>query len=124
MRHIKRQLVWFLFSAWVFLLPMHAGCQDQDGPYKGLKDDDMVQMLKYFPQKVNRWNVPADYFQYLDALVPPGGTITAHNMSTMGYAMRDFLQALRNRSLYGTHIHRDSRQGMLVAYKRDNDQDR
>ena len=88
-------------------------------PHKGLKDDDMVQILKDFPHKANRWNVPADYFQYLDALVSPGGAITAHNVSTMGYIMRDFLKELRNRLLYGTHIQRDSRQGMLVAYKLD-----
>lgn len=220
MRHTKRQLVWFLSFIWMFFLPMHAGCQEQDGPYKGLEDGDMIQILKDFPHKANRWNVPAEdgrllydliisnnykevvevgtsngysalwmgfalkktggrlitleinrqralearqnieeaglssvievrlndaldelpkldgpidmvfldadksqyieYFQYLDELVRPGGAISAHNVSTMEYAMRDFLQALRNRSLYETNIHRDSRQGLLVAYKREN----
>jgi predicted O-methyltransferase YrrM len=61
-----------------------------------------------------------DYFRYIDSLVPDGGTITAHNVSTMAYAMRDFLDALRDHGSYETQVHRESRQGMLVAYKSRN----
>ena len=61
-----------------------------------------------------------DYFRYLDSRVPDGGAITAHNVSTMEYAMRDFLDALRDHGSYETQVHRVSRQGMLVAYKNRN----
>lgn len=204
----------------VLFLLLTAGCQGQQNPYQGLKDAHMIQILKDFPDKANRWNVPPadgrllydlilendyqrvlevgtsngysalwmgfalqqtggrlitveineeraqearrnieqaglssvievrvddamevlprlsgnfdlvfldadksqyiDYFRYLDPRVPEGGAIAAHNVSTMEYAMKGFLNAIRDRGSYKTQVHRATRQGMLVAYKRQN----
>jgi len=159
---------------------MHAGCQEQDGPYKGLKDADMIRILKNFTHQANRWNVPPEDGRLLYDLILRNhykqvmevGTSNGYSALWMGFALQKtggrlitieinrqralearqnmeeaglssvvevrlndaldelpkleglvdmvFLQALRNRSLYETQIHRDSRQGLLVAYKRDN----
>jgi len=204
----------------VLFLLFTAGCQGQPNPYHELKDAHMIKILKDFPEKPARWNVPAedgrllydlilekgyqrvlevgtsngysalwmgfalkqtggrlitveineerarearknieeaglssvievrvgnamdvlprlsgnfgmvfldadksqymDYFGYLDPLVPDGGAITAHNVSTMEYAMKDFLDAIRDHGKYETQVHRVSRQGMLVAFKSQN----
>lgn len=208
----------------ILVLLLTAGCQGQPDPYQGLKDAHMIEILKNFPDRLNRWNVPAedgrllydlilendfqrvievgtsngysalwmgfalkqtggrlitieineerarearknieeaglssvievrignamdvlprlsgnfgmvfldadksqyvDYFRYLDPRVPEGGAIAAHNVSTMEYAMKDFLDAIRDHGSYETQVHRVSRQGMLVAFKRQNKEDR
>lgn len=104
MKHTKSRLVWFLFFAWVLLLPAHAGSQDQKGPYEGLKNGDMIQILKDFPHKANRWNVPAEDGRLLYDL------ILSNNYKEVV-------------EVGETNIHRDSRQGLMVAYKRDNAED-
>lgn len=220
MRHSSLFKVWFLQVWFILTLPVLAGCQDRPAPFDDLKNKHMIQTLQEFPNKANRWNVPADdgrflydlimdnayqkvvevgtsngysalwmgfalqqtggslitieinrerarearqniekaglssvvevrladamdvlpglegpvdmvfldadksqyidYFQHLDPLVRPGGAITAHNVLTMEYAMRDFLKALRSRPEYDPQTHRSSRQGILVARKQVN----
>ncbi len=205
-------LVWVAVLLW----PVNATGQDQ-GPYQGLKDQKMVQKLKSFPHKANRWNVPPEdgrllydlilengyrrvlevgtsngysalwmglalkqtggelitieineqrareaelnlkqaglsevvdvrlndaldeipqikgafdmvfldadksqylqYYRMLNDKISKGGAITAHNVSNMGFAMDDFLKALRGDPQYETTIRRVSSRGVLIARK-------
>ena len=211
-----------VFFAWLlfFLTPLNGGCQPGEDPYKGLNDNHMIQVLKDFPRKANRWNVPAEdgrllydlilehgykrvlevgtsngysalwmgfalkktggrlitieineqraeearrniaqaglsdvievrlndaldeisqldgslgmvfldadksqyinYYRMLDPMISRGGMVTAHNVSTMEYAMRDFLDAIRDNPAYRTEVRRASSQGVLVAVKKAN----
>ena len=208
-------MVLLITTTLLFLIA--AGCNGQDGPYQGLKDEPMIQTLKHFPHEPNRWNVPAedgrllydlimknayqrvlevgtsngysalwmgfalketggrlitieineerareareniekaglssvievrlndamneiprlngtfdmifldadksqymDYFRYLDPMITVGGRVAAHNVSTMEYAMKGFLESLSDHPGYETRVVEVSRQGVLVAHK-------
>lgn len=59
-----------------------------------------------------------DYFQMIKSRLEPGGAIAAHNVSTMQYAMQDFLDAIRADDDFSVKIHEVTTQGMLVATKK------
>ncbi len=60
----------------------------------------------------------AQYFRKLNPKLNPGGAIAAHNVLTMEYAMRDFLNTINNDPEYTTKTFKQSRQGILVGYKK------
>jgi predicted O-methyltransferase YrrM len=201
----------------VLFLIITGSCQGQQNPYEGLNNEHMMDVLKNFPHKAARWNVPAedgrllydlilendyqrvlevgtsngysalwmgfalketggrlitieineerareareniekaglssvievrlndamdeiprlngtfdmifldadksqymDYFRYLDPMITVGGRVTAHNVSTMEYAMKGFLETLSDHPGYETRVVEVSRQGVLVAHK-------
>jgi predicted O-methyltransferase YrrM len=61
----------------------------------------------------------ADYFQQVNDKINPGGAIAAHNVLTMNYAMRDFLEAIRKDDQFTSETYRKSSQGVLVAIKKE-----
>jgi predicted O-methyltransferase YrrM len=62
-----------------------------------------------------------DYIKYLEMVLPKmkaGGVITAHNVTTPGGGMREFLEILQNHPQLETTINRSSRAGMSVSFVR------
>jgi len=62
-----------------------------------------------------------DYIKFLDLVrdrVVPGGVITAHNISSHGRDMQDFLKAIQNDPGLETTLHRISRAGVSISFKR------
>ena len=68
-------------------------------------DSRINDALKEIPQLegefdfvfIDAWK--PDYIKYLELVLPrmkAGGVITAHNVSSLGYSMRDFLKAIEN----------------------------
>ena len=60
-----------------------------------------------------------DYIKYLEMVLPkmkPGGVIAAHNVTTQGGGMREFLDAIQNHPQLETTINRSSRAGMSVSF--------
>ena len=62
-----------------------------------------------------------DYIKYLEMILPkmkPGGVITAHNVTSQGPSMRDFLEAIQNDPQLETTIDRSSRAGVSISFVR------
>jgi predicted O-methyltransferase YrrM len=60
-----------------------------------------------------------DYFKYLKLILPkmkPGGVITAHNVTSQGSSMRDFLDEIQQNPKLSTTIDRSSRAGVSISY--------
>ena len=60
-----------------------------------------------------------DYFKYLKLVLPkmkPGGVITAHNVTSQGGSMREFLEEIENNPKLETTIDRSSRAGVSITY--------
>ncbi len=61
------------------------------------------------------------YFEAVDPKLEVGGCFTAHNMSMARRGVggvQEFLDLIRSRDNYDTHIDNSSRSGMSVSYKR------
>jgi predicted O-methyltransferase YrrM len=64
-----------------------------------------------------------DYIKFLSLLnsrVATGGAITAHNVKSHSAAMQDFLKAIHTDPTLETTIHRSSRAGVSVSFKKSN----
>ena len=60
-----------------------------------------------------------DYIKYLQLILPkmkPGGVITAHNVTSQGSSMRDFLDEIQQNPKLRTTIDRSSRAGVSISY--------
>jgi caffeoyl-CoA O-methyltransferase len=60
-----------------------------------------------------------DYIKYLELILPKmesGGVITAHNVSSQGGSMRDFLDEIQQNPKLNTIIDRSSRAGVSISY--------
>lgn len=60
-----------------------------------------------------------DYYKYLELILPkmkPGGVITAHNVTSQGNSMRDFLDEIQQNPKLSTTINRRSRAGVSISY--------
>ena len=60
-----------------------------------------------------------DYDKYLELILPkmkPGGVITAHNVTSQGSSVRDFLEEIQNNPKLTTTINRSSRAGVSISY--------
>jgi predicted O-methyltransferase YrrM len=60
-----------------------------------------------------------DYMKYLELILPkmkPGGVITAHNVTSQGSSMRDFLDEIQQNPKFRTTIDRSSRAGVSISY--------
>jgi predicted O-methyltransferase YrrM len=60
-----------------------------------------------------------DYIKYLELNLPkmkPGGVITAHNVTSQGSSMRDFLDEIQQNPKLRTTIDRSSRAGVSISY--------
>jgi len=60
-----------------------------------------------------------DYMNYLELILPkmkPGGVITAHNVTSQGSSMRDFLDEIQQNPKLRTTIDRSSRAGVSISY--------
>ena len=60
-----------------------------------------------------------DYIKYLELILPkmnPGGVITAHNVTSQGSVMRDFLDEIQQNPKLSTTINRNSRAGVSISY--------
>ncbi len=60
-----------------------------------------------------------DYIKYLELILPkmkPGGVITAHNVTSQGNSMRDFLEEIQQNPKLITTIDRSSRAGVSISY--------
>lgn len=60
-----------------------------------------------------------DYMKYLELILPkmkPGGVITAHNVSSQGGSMKDFLDEIQQNPKLNTTIDRSSRAGVSISY--------
>jgi predicted O-methyltransferase YrrM len=60
-----------------------------------------------------------DYVKYLELVLPlmkPGGVITAHNVSSQGSSLRDFLEEIQQNPRLSTTIDRTSRSGVSISY--------
>lgn len=62
-----------------------------------------------------------DYSKYLELILPKmksGGVITAHNVSSQGSSMRDFLDEIQQNPRLTTTIDHSSRAGVSISYVR------
>lgn len=62
-----------------------------------------------------------DYIRYFEMLYPkvrPGGAILAHNVSSHGQEMKDFLKTIQSHPGLDTRIDRSSRAGLSISLKR------
>ena len=60
-----------------------------------------------------------DYMNYLKLILPKmrsGGVITAHNVTSQGSVMRDFLEEIKQNPRLTTTIDRSSRAGVSISY--------
>lgn len=60
-----------------------------------------------------------DYFKYLKLVLPkmkPGGVITAHNVTSQGGSVREFLDEIQSNPKLETTIDRSSRAGVSITY--------
>ena len=60
-----------------------------------------------------------DYFKYVELILPKmkvGGVITAHNVTSQGGSMRDFLTFINTHPRLETSINRSSRAGVSVSF--------
>ncbi|MEE9463063.1 MAG: class I SAM-dependent methyltransferase [Bacteroidales bacterium] len=60
-----------------------------------------------------------DYIKYLELILPKmshGGVITAHNVTSLGSSMRDFLEEIQQNPKLSTTIDRSSRAGVSISY--------
>ena len=60
-----------------------------------------------------------DYMKYLKLILPKmrsGGVITAHNVTSQGSSMRDFLEEIKQNPSLNTTIDRSSRAGVSISY--------
>jgi len=60
-----------------------------------------------------------DYIKYLDLVLPKmkvGGVITAHNVSSDGNSMREFLKTIQNDPHLETTVDRAGRAGLSISY--------
>ncbi len=60
-----------------------------------------------------------DYIKYLELILPkmkPGGVITAHNVTSQGSSVRDFLEEIQTNPKLTTTINRRSRAGVSISY--------
>jgi len=60
-----------------------------------------------------------DYFKYLQLVLPkmkPGGVITAHNVTSEGGSMQNFLDEIHTNPRLETTINRTSRAGVSISY--------
>jgi predicted O-methyltransferase YrrM len=60
-----------------------------------------------------------DYLEYLKLILPKmksGGVITAHNVTSQGSSMRDFLEEIQQNPALSTTIDRTSRAGVSISY--------
>ena len=60
-----------------------------------------------------------DYIKYLELILPkmkPGGVITAHNVTSQGSSVRDFLEEIQHNPKLSTTIDRSSRAGVSISY--------
>ncbi len=60
-----------------------------------------------------------DYMKYLELILPkmkPGGVITAHNVTSQGSSMKDFLDEIQQNPKLSTIIDRSSRAGVSISY--------
>lgn len=58
-----------------------------------------------------------DYYKMIKSRLKPGGTIAAHNASSMQYAMQDFIDAIRADPAFNVTINEATSQGTLIATK-------
>jgi len=62
-----------------------------------------------------------DYDKYLELILPkmkPGGVITAHNVTSQGSSVRDFLEEIQNNPDLETEINRNSRAGVSISVRK------
>jgi predicted O-methyltransferase YrrM len=60
-----------------------------------------------------------DYIKYLELILPKmksGGVITAHNVTSQGSSVRDFLEEIQQNPKLTTTIDRSSRAGVSISY--------
>jgi predicted O-methyltransferase YrrM len=60
-----------------------------------------------------------DYSKYLELILPKmkrGGVITAHNVTSQGSSMREFLDEIQENPKFNTIIDRTSRAGVSISY--------
>lgn len=60
-----------------------------------------------------------DYRKYLELILPkmsPGGVITAHNVTSQGSVMQEFLEEIESNPRLQTTIDRTSRAGVSISY--------
>jgi caffeoyl-CoA O-methyltransferase len=60
-----------------------------------------------------------DYMKYLELILPKmksGGVITAHNVTSQGSSMKDFLDEIQQNPKLRTTIDRSSRAGVAISY--------
>ena len=92
--------------------------------------DDIIESrindaLKEIPALVGKFDFvfidawKPDYMKYLELILPkmkPGGVITAHNVTSQGSSMRDFLDEIQQNPKFRTTIDRSSRAGVSISY--------
>ena len=96
----------------------HAGLDD-------IIDSRIIDALKEIPALEGKFDFvfidawKPDYIKYLELILPkmnPGGVITAHNVTSQGSVMRDFLDEIQQNPKLSTTINRNSRAGVSISY--------
>jgi predicted O-methyltransferase YrrM len=96
----------------------HAGLED-------IIDSRINDALKEIPVLEGKFDFvfidawKPDYNKYLELILPkmkPGGVITAHNVTSQGSSVRDFLEEIQNNPKLTTTINRSSRAGVSISY--------
>jgi predicted O-methyltransferase YrrM len=93
-RHTK-PLSRFKLALVMLLLPLISNCQNNSS-FKGLNDKQMINVLKNFPEKANRWNVPSEDGRLLYDLIIENnykkvvevGTSNGYSALWMGFALQ------------------------------------
>ena len=92
---------------------------------EGTIDSRINDALKVLPELKGEFDFvfldawKPDYIKYLEMILPkmkPGGVITAHNVTSQGGNMKEFLDAIHNNSNLETTIDRTGRAGLSVSF--------
>lgn len=59
-----------------------------------------------------------NFYKLLRSRIKEGGALTVHNVIDYGYAMNDFLEAVRNDPAFEVTVHRTSSSGILLCIKK------
>ena len=96
----------------------HAGLDD-------IIDSRINDALREIPTLKGKFDIvfidawKPDYMKYLELILPmmnPGGVIIAHNVTSQGSSMRDFLEEIQKNPKLITTIDESSRAGISISY--------
>jgi caffeoyl-CoA O-methyltransferase len=108
--------------------PQRAREAQENFEYAGLDDiidSRITDALKEIPALEGKFDFvfidawKPDYIKYLELILPkmkPGGVITAHNVTSQGSSMRDFLDEIHQNPKLTTTIDHSSRAGVSISY--------